>query len=778
MLSRYRLLAYAGAGGMGVVYRAHDERLERDVAIKVLPPGVLTDDAARARFRSEALTLSRVNHPNVATLHDFDTWDGVDFLVTEFIEGVSLADRLVARPLTEPEVLRFGLQMAEGLAAAHQQGIVHGDVKPANLFITRDNRLKVLDFGLAIAAERRGGDDTVTLTQTAAVRGTLPYMAPEQLRGERASGCTDIWAAGATLYEMAAGRRPFTETGPAALAAEILGASPPSPRQLRPAISQRLEDVILKALARDPEHRYQTAAELAVDLRRLTSATSDAVSIPLPPPRSHRRAVLIAAIVLAVAAAIPIALIGRRNAAGPARAPITSIAVLPLDNLSGNPAEEYFADGMTEALISELARVRAMNVISRTSIMRYKDARKPLPEVAAELGVDAIVEGSVMRAGDRVRITAQLIDARTDRHLWAQTYERSLSDVLALQREVALAIAGEIKITLTPQERAKLSTARPVNPQAQEAYLRGRQLLERWSAPTTRQARELFQQAIVHDPEYALPYIGIAEAYLWASPGATDHDRLSRARDAATRALQIDSSRGEPHAMLAAVQWEELQFTAAEASFRRALDLSPNFGPAHHLYAHFLVTVGRPVEAMSHAQRFLAIDPLSAAANLHLGYHHVVTAEYDLAIAQLQKTLAMDPSYIEAHKFLGQAYLGKGRFNDAIASLERARDLSSDNVYYRSLVGHAYGVAGRRKESRAMLDALLSVRQPDDSTLLAIARLHAGLGEKDRAFEALGLAIETAPASLVMLPEYVEFVSLHGDPRYHALLRRLNLPGS
>ena len=762
---------------MGVVYRAHDERLQRDVAVKVLSPGVLTDDAARERFRTEALTLSRVNHPNVATLHDFDTCDGVDFLVTEFIEGTSLADRLALRPLTEVEVLRFGLQMAEGLAAAHQQGIVHGDVKPANLFITGDNRLKVLDFGLAIAAEHRGADATATRTQTGAVKGTLPYMAPEQLRGERATACSDTWAAGATLYEMATGRRPFVETAPAALAAEILRASLPTPRQLQPALSQRLEDVILKALAKDPEHRYQSAAELAVDLRRLTSAAPDPMALSVPPPRRHLRPVLIGAVVLAASATISIALFARRDGAGTALPPITSVAVLPLDNLSGNPAEEYFADGMTEALIAELARVRAMNVISRTSVMRYKGARKSLPDVAAELGVNGIVEGSVMRVGDRVRITAQLIDARTDRHLWAQNYERSISDVLALQREVALAIAEEIKVTVTPQERAKLSTARPIDPQAQEAYLRGRHLLERWSLATTTQAREFFQQAIARDPDYALPYIGIAEAYLWGSPGVTDPERLSRTREAATRALQIDNGLGEPHAMLATIQWEELQFAAAEASYRRALELSPNSGPAHHLYAHFLVNLGRHVEAMVHAQRFLAIDPVSPAANLHLGYHHLVTAEYDPAIAQLQKTLQMDPAYIEAHKYLGQAYLGKGMLDHAIASLDRARELSQDNVYYRSLLGHAYGVAGRRKEARAMLDALLNVRNADAWTQSAIARIYAGLGDKDRAFQWLETVSQIAPALLIVLPEQVEFNTLRSDPRYGALLRRLNVPG-
>ncbi|PYX11209.1 MAG: hypothetical protein DMG85_06360 [Acidobacteria bacterium] len=421
-LGHYRIAEKIGAGGMGEVYRAHDEHLARDVAIKVLPAGTLSDPSARRHFRNEALALSKLNHPGIATIYDFDTQDGVDFLVMEYIPGMTLSEKLAGRPLAEKEVLALGVQLAEALAAAHAGGVVHRDVKPGNLRVTGDGRLKVLDFGLAkLRLPVVPSAATESIDQTLAMTGTLPYMAPEQLLGEEADARTDIHSAGAVLYEMATGQRPFGKLERAQLITAILRQAPVPPAQLNPQVPAELERLIGKCLEKDPENRYQSAKELAVDLRRLgmpSSVTASWRVVERPRSRLRRKVLLGLTGVLVVAAL----LLGLNAVSGwrerllgkEAGAAIHSLAVLPLANLSGDPEQEYFADGMTEELITDLSKIGSLKVISRTSVMQYKDARKPLREIGRELGVQGVIEGSVRRVGDRVRITAQLIYAPSD----------------------------------------------------------------------------------------------------------------------------------------------------------------------------------------------------------------------------------------------------------------------------------------------------------------------------------------------------------------------------
>ena len=476
-ISHYRVTAKLGAGGMGEVYRAHDERLERDVALKVLPAHTLADETARKRFRKEALALSKLNHSNIATIYDFDTQDGVDFLVMEYVAGTTLAEKLAGRALPEKEVARLGTQMAAALEEAHEQGVVHRDLKPGNVMVTPKGQAKVLDFGLAKLV-RPVSETAVTesLTETPAAAGTLPYMAPEQLQGEKVDARTDIYALGAVLYQMATGRRPFPEAQAPQLIAAIMNESPQLPSGLNSQVSAGLESIILKALEKDPERRYQSSQELITDLERLGGPE------PLLAARRRRatRRQLLATAAVAVVALLAVPLVlnlgGLRDrllgTAAPAR--IEFIAVLPLQNLSGDPEQDYFAAGMHDALITDLAKLGGFKrVIARASVMRYQEIDKPLPEIARELNVDAVITGSVLRSGDRVRITAQLINAATEEHLWAERYERELRDVLSLQNEIVLAIAREIELQLTPQEQTRLASARQVNPEAYEAYIKG-----------------------------------------------------------------------------------------------------------------------------------------------------------------------------------------------------------------------------------------------------------------------------------------------------------------
>src|SRR5581483_6557780 len=579
VLGHYRILERIGAGGMGVVYRAHDQRLERDVALKVLPPGTLADDSARKRFRQEALAISRLNHPNIATVHDFDTQRGVDFLVTELVPGSTLDEMLAARPLPEKDVLQIGLQLAEGLDAAHRAGVIHRDLKPGNLRLTPEGRVKILDFGLA---KRVDPADQTSLTQSRSesdgVAGTPAYMAPEQLKGGKVDTRADLWAAGVVLYELATGQRPFQGQTANALAAEIVYAAPPSPQRIQPKLSSRIADIILKCLEKDPENRYQSAKELVVDLRRLVSPSAATATSVAPPLRRQvgRKALATAgAVVLAIIAAATY-LYFHRTPPGAVPTPITSLAVLPLANLSGDVNQEYFADGVTEALITELSRIRGLKVISRTSAMQYKDLKKPVPQIASELGVDAVMEGSVQREGDQVRISIQLIDAPADKSLWAEQYQREYRSILALQSEVARAVVQQIKITLTPQEQVRLRGAGTIVPEAHEAYLKGRFYWNKRTAEDLKKSLEYYQQAIDSDPNYASAYAGMADAYalLGFRGSLPPQEALTRGRDAALRAIDLDGTLAEPHASLAFIAQTRWDWASAEREYKRALDLN------------------------------------------------------------------------------------------------------------------------------------------------------------------------------------------------------------
>src|ERR1019366_1589381 len=458
-LGHYLVVERIGAGGMGEVYRARDEHLDRDVAIKVLPPKTFSDDSARKHFRTEALALSKLNHPNIATIHDFDTQQEIDFLVMEYVSGVTLSERIANHALPEKECTRLGLQLVEGLAAAHEQRVIHRDLKPNNLRLTPDGRLKILDFGLAKLAQPATPEaDTESETRTGA--GTVPYMSPEQLQGGAVDARSDIWAAGTVLYEMATGHTAFHEKTATATAGAILHKPVAPPGRLTHGLSPHLEDIILKCLEKEAENRYQSAKELAVDLRRL-GAPSAGASVRTAEPKPWRRLVRAAIASLATLFTV-VALLVAFNTGGwrdrlmgrGGHVRIGSLGVLPLLNFSPDPEQDYFADGMTEALITDLAKSTDLRVISRTSVMHYKETEKPLPEIARELHVDAVVEGSVQRSENRVRITAQLIRAATDQHLWADSYERDLQDILGLQNEVAHAITQQIEGRLNQKNEA------------------------------------------------------------------------------------------------------------------------------------------------------------------------------------------------------------------------------------------------------------------------------------------------------------------------------------
>jgi TolB-like protein/Tfp pilus assembly protein PilF len=782
-LGHYRILEQIGSGGMGVVYLARDEQLERDVAVKVLPVGVLSDETARKRFRREALTLAKLNHPNVETVYEFGSSDGTDFLVTEYIRGTTLDAKLAGGTLLEKEVVQLSMQLAAGLAAAHQQGVVHRDVKPSNLRVTPDGLLKILDFGLArLSVPEPAMAQMASLTQSQEIAGTLPYMAPEQLRGEKTDARSDIWAAGAVLYELATGKRPFEAKASSALAADIIHKPPLTPRQIKPNLSPELEGIILKCLDKEPENRYQSAKELGVDLRRLSMSTTGAVIAAAPRVKTGWMWALAPMVVVATLALLFAFNLGgwRERVLGGGAPQIRSLVVLPLENFSRDPDQEYFAEGMTEALITDLSKIGALRVISRTSAMHYKRTTKTLPEIARELGVDGVIEGSVLRAGNRVRITAQLIAAPSDRHVWAESYDRELRDVLDLQAGVAQAIAEEVRAKVTSEEHALLTQRRPVNHEAYEAYLKGRYFWNRRTPEALAQATELFQQAIGIDPSFALAYVGLADSYISSGiiAGVRPEDIYPKARAAASRALEIDQTLAEAHSSLGIEKdFYEWDWAAAEAEHKRAIELSPNYATAHQWYGVHLGIQGRIPEGMTELRKAQELDPLSLIINTNIGQFLLFAGDYDHASEQFRKTLEMDPNFIFARINFGLVLMKKGLYDDAVVQFQTAAKQSGNRMPWAlGNLASAYAKAGKRADAVKILSEMHQLAKQRYVPPLAIAAGYLGLGDNKRVLDLLDEALKDRSAGGFFLKLSPGYDPLRSDPRFRNALRTMGLP--
>ncbi|HWW13439.1 MAG TPA: protein kinase [Candidatus Dormibacteraeota bacterium] len=776
-LGHYRILEKVGAGGMGTVYRAHDERLDRDVALKLLPPSALENDAARRLFRKEALALSRLNHPNIASIYDFDFDAGVDFLVMEFITGVTLASKLARSALSEDEALQFGQQIALALEHAHGYGVVHRDLKPGNVIIRSDGQLKVVDFGLAKLLTIDESAPTESLSGMHGLGGTLPYMPPEQLWGKPPDCRSDIYSAGAVLYEMATGQRPFPGKVPTAISEAILHTHPVSPRQLSPTLSSAFESIILKCLEKQPATRYQTARELSVDLGRARTGSAGIIARPKP-ASVHRHWVLIASLLAILVVALPISFLKLRAWQARTKATsqipsIRSLAVLPLENLTHDPEQDYFADGMTDELTTELAHIGALRVVSRTSAMRYKRTTKTLTQITRELQVDAVIEGSVLRSDGSVRINTQLVQAEPDRELWAHSYQRELKDVLHLQGELAHDIAEQIKIKVTPQEERRLAATRTVDPGSHEAYLKG---LYHWNKGTEehyRDARDYFKQAIALDANYAPAYAGLAD-YFWATDELPPSLAMPSARENVLKALALDDDLVDAHKTLAAIKFfGDWDWVGAEEEFKRALELNSSYSEGHRMYSLYLSALGREEDAFSEIQAAQRLDPLSLTTSLTGGWISYYARQYDRALQQCQAVLELDPNWSPAHECLGDSYSAKGNFSQGIAEGQLAAT-GHDPVRLAGL-GRSYALAGRESDARKILAELNQASKTEYIAPYFFAIVECALGEKDRAFDWLEKGFNGRDPYLTRLRVDVAMDPLRSDARFKVLLQRVGL---
>jgi serine/threonine-protein kinase len=739
MLGHYRITEKIGAGGMGDVYRARDEHLARDVAIKVLPPSTLTDEPARKHFRKEALILSQLNHPNIATIHDFDTQQGVDFLVMEYIPGITLSEKVAAATLPEKEVLRLGVQLAEGLAAAHEHGVIHRDLKPGNLRVTSDGRLKILDFGLAkLRIPVIANATTKSLSETQTTAGTLPYMAPEQLLGEEIDARTDIHGAGFVLYEMATGQRPFAEVQSDQLIGALLRKAPISPTKLNHRVSVELERIIGKCMEKDPENRYQSAKELAIDLRRLLTPS---VVRPAGVPNE-----------------------------------LPSIAVLPFLNISHDPANEFFGDGLAEELINALTQIRDLRVVARTSAFYFKGKDADVREIGRKLNVEKVLEGSVRTAGNQLRVTVQLINVEDGYHVWSERFDRNIENIFAIQDEISLAVVDKLKVKLLKQEKDRLIKRRTEDRVAYELYLRGRFHLNKRTEADIIKSLELFQQALAKDQKFATAHAGMADAYValgWHNyrPGEFAY---TRGRREALKALEIDNSVGEAHASIALIkQLYDWDWPGAEREYQQALMLNPSDAEARHQYAHLMAVLGRYDDAIAEMTRALDLEPLSVVINSCLGQKLYYARRFDEAIQQHQKAIEMDPHQPYAHFHLGYDFHQKGRFKEAVSEFQTAIDLSGDIARAKGAQGQAYAQSNNKDLARGLIEQL-ECGWESRYVATYIAQIFVGLDQKDEAFEWLDRAYEGRHSFLIYLSDPL-WDTLRPDPRFAALLKKMRL---
>ncbi len=775
----FEIVEVIGRGGMGVVYLARDTKLDRSVAIKSIPAKLADDSTTRMRFHREAKLLASLNHPNIAVIHDIIEQDeDLSYLVLEYVPGETLAQRIAREPLKLEEALSIGQQVAEAVSAAHEKGVVHRDLKPGNIKITPDGRVKVLDFGLAKPSVSEGGKSDVTATEPGHIIGTPAYMSPEQARGKSTDHRTDNWSFACIMYEMLTGHSPFESDTATDTLARIIEREPDW-QALPQETPANIRLILRRCLEKDPHQRLGEIADAAVEIRETLNLP---VTIKAAPVRTlWRWAMAIglvagAIVVLLTVVGLNIGWWREQLPGGVSPGRIESLAVLPLENLSGDPEQEYFSDGMTGALITELSKIGALRVISRQSVMRYKGSDKPLPEIARELNVDAVVEGSVLRVAERVRITAQLIGAVPERHLWADNYDRDFGDILILSSEVAQAIAHEIQVILTPEEEARLTSARPVNPEAHDLYLRGKYHYSKLTKEELEKANEYFQQAIEVDPNYAQAYAGLAASYeflSWAGHLPLDEAK-SKTMALSKKALEIDNTLAEAHLALAGVRfvlyWDWVE---GEREMKLAIALNPNLAEAHYEYAYYLMAIGRFAESIAEAKRALQLDPLSYPYEVALAGMYSYARQYDQAIAQWQRVAELEPKKPRPYLSLAHIYEQMGRYEDAVKAHEKALILQGAQHEEVEALARAYSEEGPKGYWMCRLEKLKG--QYEQNPYLT-AKIYAQLDDKEQAFAWLEKAYEKHNKGIYKLKVEPLLDPLRNDPRFGDLLRRMNVP--
>jgi serine/threonine protein kinase len=749
-LGPYTVLTGIGTGGMGEVYRAHDPRLGRDVAIKVLPERLSHDPQALARFEREAKAVAALSHPNILAIFDVGREQGLSYVVMELLEGENLRARISRGPIPWREAVDIGSAVAEALTAAHSKGITHRDLKPDNVFLTVDQRVRLLDFGLA-----RWNPETqtpysslVTETLAGTILGTIGYMSPEQVRGEHVDARSDIFSFGCVLFEMLTGRRAFYRNTQAETIAAILKEEPESLSQSDTPIPLDLDGVVASCLEKEPRDRFREARDLLSTLKAIKERSGGG-----EPSNSVTTSV-------------------------PGDAAIDSIAVLPFVNASNNPELEYFTDGITEILINSLSQLQNIRVVARNTVFKYK-AREIDPEaVGRALNVRMLLTGRVMERRESLNVQSELIDVRKGAQVWGGQYNHKPTDIFVVQEVIAREITKKLRLKLSHEQKKRLTRRYTENSEAYQLYLRGRFYWNKRTLEGMQKGNEHFQLSIQKDPGYALAYAGVADCFaLLATYNLlSPQDAFTRAKAAALKALEIDKTLAEAHTSLAYTRaFYEWDWRGAQQGFKRAIELSPSYGTAHHWRSVLFSVLGRGDEALASIQRALDVDPLSLPGNAQLAFTLYLSRRFNDAIEQAQKTLEMEPAFSLANFFLGLSYVQKKIYDKAIANFQTAHGLTGNPITLGRL-GHAYAVAGQRDEAKRTVARLLEIRREHYVAPLSIACIYLGLGELDQVFEWMQKDVECRSWWLSFLNVDPVFDAIRSDPRFQDLKSHLGLP--
>jgi serine/threonine-protein kinase len=813
IINQYKLISAIGKGGMGEVFLAEDTRLDRKVALKILPPEFAEDKERMSRFVREAKSASALNHPNIITIYEIGEADGTHFIATEYIEGETLHTNLKSQPLNLKSVLEITIQVVSALDVAHRAGIVHRDIKPENVMIRPDGLVKILDFGIAklsapsVVASGSSEDATAIKphgTSPGMIIGTANYMSPEQAKGKEIDARSDIFSFGIVFYEMLTGKRAFDGETALESISSILKDEPQPISQILPDVPSEIERIVNKTLRKDRDERYQTAKDLLIDLKdgKQSLKLQNPPESTLSPEREEPKTQILPATTVdeknqtatnQTVSTNPktkylfIGLLGLIVLVGgffsyryfTANKQIESIAVMPFVNESGNADVEYLSDGMTETLINSLSQIPNLSVKARSSVFRYKGKEIDPKKIASELNVQAILNGRVVQRGDQLTLSLELIDAQTENTLWGNKYERKSSELVALQSEVARDVSSKLKLKLSGADEAKVVKTYTANPEAYQLYLKGRFQWNKRTAESLKQAAEFYKQAIEKDPNYALAYSGLAETYVLFSvySVASAKDSMPQAKAMALRGLEIDDSLAEAHTALGEYliyyEWDRV---GGEKEYRRAIELNPNYATAHQwLGFDVLVPIKRFDEATKELRRAEELDPLSSIIGVNLADTFLYARRYDEAIAQYQRVLSLDPNFQFVHINLGWAFHSKGMYREAIAEYRKALELSYDPLA-NGYLAFSLAKSGQRDAATKLLNQLKLESGERYVQSYVIAIVYIGLGEKDEALNWLEKDIAEHSAQAPFYAVAPELDDLRSEPRFKEMLKRMNLP--